>query len=94
MFETATLVAIPHALYVGSAVYAKVQAGQTIAQMLVDDVASTCEVTVGGYPVPSELWTRLRPKAGAIIHATVYPAGGGAGEVLRSMAMIAVTVMA
>lgn len=74
-----------------------VKHGQTIAQMLAEanqgtDYAAHLEVRVGGYIVPAEMWHRVRPKEGAIIHVTrLGLAGGGARQILGAIAMIALT---
>lgn len=74
-----------------SAAFAHFPAGQSLAQMLGADASHSLRVAVGGYPVPRELWTRVRPKAGTIIHATGYPQGGDGGKVLRMVALAALT---
>src|SRR5579875_3637410 len=55
------------------------QPGQTIAEMIGTDASYSCEVTLGGYPVPRELWCKVKPKAGQTLHVVVYPQGGGNG---------------
>lgn len=87
-----TLVANPHVLRgTEEAVYCQVPAGQTLLAMLGETAAHTCEATVGGYPVPRELWGRVRPKAGQTIHVTVYPQGGNAGKYVRIIAIAVLT---
>lgn len=89
-----TVVAQPSPL-VPERVYCHAKAGQTIAQILGGAVSHSCEVTVGGYPVPRELWGKVRPKAGQTIHATIYPQGGGnGGKWLRVVALVALVVVA
>lgn len=75
-----------------------VKHGQTIAQMLAeacggDDYAGEyLEVRVTGYVVPAEMWHRVRPKEGAIIHVTRMSLnGGGARQIIGAIAMIALT---
>jgi hypothetical protein len=81
-----TLVARPNA-FEADALFCEVPAGQTLAQMLGDGTSYACEVTVGGYPVPRELWGKVRPKAGQTIHATIYPQGGNAGKWVKVIAI-------
>lgn len=71
-----TLVARP-SVFEPDTVFCEVPAGQTLAEMLGEAAALSCEVTVGGYPVPRQLWGKLRPKAGQSIHVTIFPQGGG-----------------
>jgi hypothetical protein len=74
-------------------VYCQAQAGQTLAQIMGAAAAHSCEVTVGGHPVPRELWGKVRPKAGQTIHATIYPQGGGGGSKwVRALLTIVVIV--
>lgn len=88
-----TIVAKPHPLQ-SERVFCQAAAGQTIAQLL-GDAAHSCEVTVGGHPVPRELWSKVRPKAGQMLHVTVYPQGGGEGsKYVRTALMIALTIYA
>ena len=91
---TCTIVARPNPLDCDT-VYCETRAGQTIAEMLGDAVSQACEVQVGGYPVPRELWGRLRPKAGAMLHVTIYPQGGGNGtKWIRMVALVTIAIMA
>lgn len=76
-----------------------VKSGQTIAQMLraaagTDDVAPV-EIKVNGHSVPPELWPRLRPKEGAVIHVTPMTLqGGSARQWLGAIAMVVLSVYA
>ena len=51
-------------------------------------------VTIDGYPVPRELWGKVRPKAGRTIHVTVYPQGGNGGKWVRAILTIVVMYFA
>lgn len=75
-------------------VFASVQAGLSIAQMLGEEPSQTCEVTIGGQPVPRALWSHVKPRAGQIVHVTVYPQGGNGGKLVRAVALIALVVVA
>src|SRR6185437_6167986 len=90
-----TLVARPNLFDRDSTVYAEVQAGQTLAKMLGEQATLACEVSVGGYAVPRELWGRVRPKPGQTIHVAVYPQGGGGGgnKMLRTVLLVVVAVL-
>lgn len=97
--DTQALVLRAHPFTQDTGVY-RVTAGHTLQQML-DEAAGghqlreTLRVEVGGYEVPRELWGRVRPKAGAAIHVTGMPAGGGSGgKILRTVLLIAVAVVA
>lgn len=77
-----------------SLVRAEVQAGQTLLQMLGDNATHACAVTVGGYPVPRELWAKVKPKAGTYINVAVFPQGGNGGKWLRTILLVVVAVVA
>jgi len=83
-----TLVARPHPFDSDTA-FARVPAGQTLAQMLGPNASHSLSVAIGGYNVPSALWAMTRPKAGQTIHVTTFPQGGNAGKLVRMVAMIA-----
>ncbi|WP_182655599.1 TipJ family phage tail tip protein [Stenotrophomonas lacuserhaii] len=77
----------------------EVRGGQSLCAMLQEacgsgELASSLDVRVGGYQVPVEMWERLRPKQGAIITVVRTDLAGGGGGLLRSIAMIAVSVAA
>lgn len=84
-----TVVAKPHPFQ--EAVYAQVQAGQTIAQMLGDGASRTLGVAIDGCDVPRALWTAVRPKCGRMIHVTMYPQGGNAGKWIRIIAVVVIS---
>lgn len=87
-----TVVAKPQPF--GESVFAHVQAGQTLAQMLGKGVSGTCRVTIGGEPVPQALWAHVRPKAGQVIHVVRFPEGGGGGNKwLRTVALVVVAYL-
>jgi hypothetical protein len=85
-----TVVAKPHPFDCDT-VYAQVQAGQTLAQMLGEGMSQTLSVTIDGYAVPRELWARVKPKAGKTVHVTAYPQGGNAGKLLKIVAIIVIS---
>lgn len=41
--------------------------------MLGNAVSHASVVTIDGYPVPRELWARVKPKAGKNIHVMLFP---------------------
>jgi len=78
-----------------------VDAGQTLRQMLLQACAGAeladaeLEVRVGGHVVPAEWWSRLTPKAGAVIHVTRCSlAGGNSRQIIGMVAIIAVSLFA
>lgn len=87
-----TVVAKPQP-FSADTVYAEVRAGQTIAQMLGPNVSRTASVTVGGYPVPRELWARVKPKPMSLVHVSIYPQGGNGGKWVRAVLLIALVVV-
>lgn len=93
MTHTCDIVARTHVL-AGECVYAQVQAGQTIAEMLGKDVSDVCQVSIGGHPVPRAMWNKVRPRAGQAIHVTAIPQGGNGGKILRTVALVALVVVA
>lgn len=88
-----TVVARPNVLDADT-VYCHAATGQTIAQLLGGGVTHACEVTVGGHSVPRELWGRVRPKAGQTIHVTIYPQGGSAGKLVRTVLLVVLMIYA
>lgn len=75
-----------------------VRSGQTISEMLVEanqgaDLNSCLEVRIGGYVVPPEMWHRVRPKEGAVIHVTRLGLEGKAGKQILAVAVIVVAMM-
>jgi hypothetical protein len=88
-----TVVAQPNPM-VPERVFCHIQAGKSIEQMLGECASHACEVTVGGYPVSRDLWSKVRPKAGQIVHVTIYPQGGNGGKVLRTVALVVLSIYA
>lgn len=88
-----TVVARPQP-FAGDTVYAECRAGQTIAQILGPNVANAASVTIGGYPVPRELWAKVKPKPMTTMHIVVYPQGGNGGKWARAILMIVIAVVA
>lgn len=87
MSDDCTLVARPHPFDSDTA-FARVPAGQTLAQMLGPDASHSLSVAIGGHAVPSALWGVTRPKAGQTIHVTNYPQGGNGGKWARMVLMV------
>lgn len=81
-------------VFADECVYAQVQAGQTIAEMLGESASAACRVSIGGHLVPHAMWNKVRPRAGQTIHVIAAPAGSGSGKVLRAVAMVALVVVA
>ena len=93
MDSDCTLVARPHPLDSDTA-FARVPAGQTLAQMLGPDASHSLQVAIGGCDVPSALWGVTRPKAGQTIHVTNYPQGGNAGKWVRMVLLVVLMIYA
>lgn len=93
MTQTCDIVARPHVL-TGECVYAQVEAGQTLAQMLGMDASEACQVSIGGHTVPRAMWGKVRPRAGQTIHVAAIPQGGNGGKALRTIAMVVLVVVA
>lgn len=87
-----TLIARPNP-FESDNVYAQVQAGQTIAQMLGAGASDACEVSIGGLPVPHVLWAQVKPKAGQMVHVAVYPQGGNSGKWLKLILMVVLVIV-
>lgn len=74
-----------------------VKSGQTIAEMLAEanqgaDLNEYLEVRVSGYIVPPEMWHRVRPKDGAVIHVTRLGLAGKSGkQILAAVVIIVAT---
>lgn len=90
---TCTLVAKPHPLR-SDTVYAEVQAGQTLLQMLGEGASHAMEVRVGGELVPRVFWAHVRPKTGQCIHVSMYPQGHGATKILSMVLMVVIMIYA
>lgn len=75
-----------------------VRSGQTISEMLVEanqgaDLNTCLEVRVGGYVVPAEMWHRVRPKEGAVIHVTRHGLEGKSGKQILAAVIIVVAMI-
>lgn len=77
-----------------------VRAGQSLGAMLREgaqgaELSELLTVSINGVEVPRQYWDRVRPKEGALIQVTGQVAGNGGGRnVLRSVLMIVVAVVA
>lgn len=85
-----TVVAKPQP-FSGDVIYAECKAGQTLAQILGSNVSRTAQVTVGGYPVPRELWAHVKPKPLSTVHVALFPQGGNAGKWIRIIAIVVIS---
>ncbi|AHB05622.2 hypothetical protein U875_09705 [Pandoraea pnomenusa 3kgm] len=92
---------MPHPLTADGRVtyYAGFLSDETLGEYLqrhgVDLPTGAVSLWCNGIPVPSENWERLIPYPGdKIVIRTALEGGGGVGKVLRTVAMIAVAVMA
>lgn len=85
-----TLVARPHP-FDSDTVFARVAAGQTLAQMIGPDVSHSLGVQIGGHDIPRALWAHTRPKPGQTVHVTSYPQGGNAGKWVRLVLLVVLT---
>lgn len=55
----------------------------------------TAHVSVGGVPVPPEMWQRVKPKQGTLVNVRVVPQGGGGNKsVLGTLLTLAVVIAA
>lgn len=68
--------------------------GQTLAEALGPDCSESVRVSLAGIHVPRERWHLIRPREGVTVNARVIPQHGGAGKILRSVALIALAVYA
>lgn len=91
--DDCTIVCKPNPLR-SESYFSKVQAGQTLLQMLGAEPSHSLSVSIGGYPIPRELWARIKPKPGQYIHVVNYPQGGNGGKWLRSILLIVVAIVA
>ncbi len=73
--------------------YTKFRAGLTLAEMLGKHASHSIAVRVGGELVPREMWARVRPKPGAMIHVVLYPQGGKARKWVAIIAMVVITIL-
>lgn len=90
----------PHAFASGME-FAVATPGQTIAQIvdrlrLPEVYRPHLRVYVNDQVVPAEVWTRVRPRDGAMVYVSVVPHGGGGGgkNIFRALAFIAIAVLA
>jgi hypothetical protein len=87
-----TLVACPNPLNPADRMFARIPAGQTLAEMIGADASHSLAVKIDGNEIPRELWGKVRPKAGRTVHVTGYPQGGGNGSKwIRIIAMAVLT---
>ena len=89
-----TVVANPHALK-HDCVQAQFRAGMSLREIVGSDPDERLRIAINGLDVPRKLWPHLRPRAGTMVfvHA-VLQGGGGGGKLLRSVALLAVAIMA
>lgn len=67
--------------------------GLSVAEILGPGAHDGLHVMIGDVPIPRELWHRVRPRAGTQVVVKAIPQdGGGAKDVLRIVATIAVVV--
>lgn len=76
-----------------------VKSGQTLLAMLEEaamgaELSQNLRVEIGGYDVPAEMWHRVRPREGTLIHVTRMPAGSSGRKVLRTILLVAVAAVA
>lgn len=74
-------------------VCAQARAGLTLAEILGSGASQSIEVRVGGEVVPRVLWAKVKPKAGTLVHVTMYPQGGSARKWVAIIAMVALTIV-
>lgn len=96
-----SLIHLPHPLTTAGKVmsYAAFLPGETLGAYLerTDTRVANAPMHVwhNGYPVPASLWKRLIPRDGdQIMIRAKMEGGGGGGKVLRTVAMIALVVVA
>jgi hypothetical protein len=68
--------------------------GMTLAEMLGKDAGAALQAWVGDVRVPREHWSRVRPKAGAVVTVRAVAMDGDGNKVLRTVLQIAVLIAA
>ena len=96
--EGLTLIVVPHPLLQQRRSIDVVPLGRSLAELVrrarnIADLPGRVEVTLGdGGVVPEALWTRVRPKAGAIVVVRSVAEFGGDNTLVRTVLGAAVTV--
>ncbi|WP_201312897.1 hypothetical protein [Dyella sp. EPa41] len=90
--STCTVLAKAHPLS-GDWITSEMPSGQTIAEMLGEQASPSCNVSIGGHPVPYAMWNKVRPRAGQTVHVVGVPQGGNGGKILRTVAMVALVAL-
>jgi hypothetical protein len=73
----------------GETVFAQFQHGMTIAEALGENATTTASVIMGGIPVPSSMWAKVRPRVGIPVEIIIFPQGGGNGaKFIRIVALV------
>lgn len=92
-YKATEVIAKPHPLQ-SEVVHAYFPQGFTIAQMLGPAVNAPVRVEIGGIEVPRKLWAMVRPKPGVVVYVTRFPEGGGAKNIIRSVAFVILAIYA
>jgi hypothetical protein len=68
--------------------------GMTLAEMFGEHAGPALQVWVGDVRVPRERWSRVRPKAGAVVTVRAVAMDGDGNKVLRTVLQVAVLIAA
>lgn len=82
-----TVAAIANPMRPYEQVFATAPAGRSIAEV-VGDASHSLAIEIGGRTISREMWSKVRPKAGQIVHAVNYPQGGNGGKWVRLVATV------
>lgn len=79
--------------------FTEAQQGQTVAQMVASlnlpaDYEPFVHVWINDLPLEREQWEHVIPAEGKVVYVRVIPQGGGGKDVLRTVAAIAIAVVA
>lgn len=86
--DTWTMAAVTNPMRPFDRVLSAVSAGQSIADAVGASASHSLSIEIGGVSLPRSLWSKVRPKAGQIVHAVNFPQGGNAGKWVRLVATV------
>lgn len=92
--DTWTMAAVTNPMRPSDRVLSAVSAGQSIADAVGSSASYSLSIEIGGFPLPRSLWSKVRPKAGQIVHAVNFPQGGNAGKWVRTALVVIISYYA